>query len=168
MTTPRTTRTPTSSSEGGTTKMATTSTTSTTSTTGPAGPAATDKSGIRVKRVSRDEKVAGTPDLGTSESLRPGGLTPSSPAAVPAHPTTPVSDVPDRPRLPRSDVRETKPFWLTSEFLTAAAVMAALLIAGYLRDDSLNTWRTWLLVTVVASAYILSRGIAKAGSPDRR
>ena len=64
--------------------------------------------------------------------------------------------------------RETKPFFLTSEFLLAAATIAGLLIAGYLHDDTLNAWRTWLLVAVVASAYIVSRGIAKAGSSDRR
>jgi hypothetical protein len=46
-------------------------------------------------------------------------------------------------------------------------VMAALLIAGYSGDDELDTWRTWLLVAAVASAYVLSRGIAKAGSRDR-
>ena len=71
-------------------------------------------------------------------------------------------------RLAMLTARETKPFFLTSEFLLTAATIAGLLVVGYLHDDSLNTWRIWLLVTVIASAYVLSRGIAKAGSSDRR
>jgi hypothetical protein len=60
---------------------------------------------------------------------------------------------------------ETKPFFLTSEFLTFAGVLAALAIA--LGVNSLvDGFRGWLLITILASAYIVSRGIAKAGARD--
>jgi hypothetical protein len=105
-----------------------------------------ENSDIRIKTVRREHQAAALPQ--------------SDPAGAPD------TRLPDRPR--GLDPRETKPFYLTSEFLLAALTILALLIAGYAGDDSLDTWRTWLLVTVVAAAYIVSRGIAKAGSADRR
>ena len=42
-------------------------------------------------------------------------------------------------------------------------VIAAILIAAAI-SDSLGDVRAWTLVTVVAAAYIVSRGLAKAGS----
>lgn len=99
-----------------------------------------DSSGIRVTRVGRDEPAAAD----RTDAPLVGGST-SRPSA-----------------------RETKPFFRTSEFLVAAGLVLALLVAGYAHDDSLNTWRTWLLITVIGSAYVLSRGVAKAGSADRR
>jgi hypothetical protein len=42
-------------------------------------------------------------------------------------------------------------------------VIAAILIAAAV-SDSLGDVRAWTLVTVVAAAYIISRGLAKAGS----
>ena len=58
---------------------------------------------------------------------------------------------------------ETKPFFLTSEFLTTAGVIAALAIAMS-QLDSFNADRGWLLITAIAAAFVLSRGIAKAGT----
>ena len=60
---------------------------------------------------------------------------------------------------------ETKPFWLTSEFLATLAAIAALAIALG-TNDLVDGFRGWLLITIVAAAYIISRGIAKAGSRD--
>ena len=108
----------------------------------------TEDNGIRIKRVRREEPVPTS--SGVAETRAP----------------EPVRGVGLPARLGR-DARETKPFYLTSEFLLALLTIAALIIAGYAGDDELNTWRTWLLVATVASAYILSRGIAKAGSHDR-
>lgn len=63
--------------------------------------------------------------------------------------------------------RETEPFYKTSEFLFTVAGVAALLVAGYAKaDDSLDIFRTWMLVTILTSAYVVSRGLAKAGSSD--
>ena len=74
----------------------------------------------------------------------------------------------------RSVVRrpETKAFLLTSEFWVAAVGVAAVLFAAYALDDIVNT-TGWRFATWIAIAYIVSRGIAKAGSqrdyqPDPR
>jgi hypothetical protein len=71
----------------------------------------------------------------------------------------------------RKPYAETKPFWMTSEFLATALAIAALAIALG-TNDLVDGFKGWLLIAIVASAYILSRGIAKAGArdpnPDRR
>jgi hypothetical protein len=58
---------------------------------------------------------------------------------------------------------ETKSFILTSEFWVAAGAVAAVFIGGYALDDIANT-TAWRYGTWIAIAYIISRGIAKAGS----
>ena len=58
---------------------------------------------------------------------------------------------------------ETKWAPLTTEFWAAIVLEAAILIAAAI-SDSLNDVRAWTLVTVVGTGYILSRGIAKAGT----
>ena len=58
---------------------------------------------------------------------------------------------------------ETKLSFKTTEFWAMGGVIAAILIAAAV-SDSLDDIRAWTLVTVVAAAYILSRGLAKAGS----
>ena len=58
---------------------------------------------------------------------------------------------------------ETKASLKTTEFWAMGGVIAAILIAAAV-SDSLDDVRAWTLVTVVAAAYILSRGLAKAGS----
>ena len=63
---------------------------------------------------------------------------------------------------PRQRGSETKPFFLTSEFLVTAGVIAALAIA--MATDALSEERCWFLITILAAAYVVSRGIAKAGS----
>jgi hypothetical protein len=67
---------------------------------------------------------------------------------------------------------ETKSFLLTSEFWVAAGAAAAVLLAAYALDDIAQT-TGWRFATWIAIAYIVSRGIAKAGSqrdyrPDPR
>jgi uncharacterized membrane protein AbrB (regulator of aidB expression) len=57
---------------------------------------------------------------------------------------------------------ETKWSVLTTEFWAMVAVIAAILITTAV-DDALDAPRGWLLVTIVATGYIVSRGIAKAG-----
>ena len=47
------------------------------------------------------------------------------------------------------------------------AAIAAIVVVGYANnDDSLNVERIWMYVTIIASAYMVSRGLAKAGSRD--
>jgi hypothetical protein len=67
----------------------------------------------------------------------------------------------------RSRWLETKPFAMTSEFWLTVAGIAAVLIVGYvIHDDepTFNLFRAWMLATIIASAYIVSRGLAKSGS----
>ena len=58
---------------------------------------------------------------------------------------------------------ETKLSLKTTEFWAMGGVIAAILIAAAV-SDSLDDVRAWTLVTIVAAAYIVSRGLAKAGS----
>ena len=58
---------------------------------------------------------------------------------------------------------ETKLSLKTTEFWAMGGVIAAILIAAAV-SDSLDDVRAWTLVTIVAAAYIISRGLAKAGS----
>ena len=56
---------------------------------------------------------------------------------------------------------ETKAFYKTSEFIVMVAAVVGVAIA---LNKNLRAWHGWLLITVLASAYMLSRGIAKAGT----
>jgi hypothetical protein len=63
--------------------------------------------------------------------------------------------------------RETKPSPKTTElWLTLAAVAVLAVIYNASRDASLDLFRACVLGTVIAAAYIVSRGLAKAGSHD--
>jgi hypothetical protein len=62
---------------------------------------------------------------------------------------------------------ETRQAFKTSEFWVFIMVAAGVMIATYNDDnDSLTEWRGWLLFCATGIAYILSRGIAKAGSSE--
>ncbi len=60
---------------------------------------------------------------------------------------------------------ETKPFFLTSEFLAFMLAGAGVLIAAWVADN-FEAPRAWLIAAIVTSAYIVSRGLAKAGTRD--
>jgi hypothetical protein len=55
---------------------------------------------------------------------------------------------------------------LTGEFWTMVVAIAATLIAAAVADNFGGS-SPWWIVGVVASAYIVSRGVAKAGTPHR-
>lgn len=69
---------------------------------------------------------------------------------------------------------ETKQAFKTTEFWAMVAIVAGILIASWMIDDggggasgdAFPAVRAWLYVGIVASAYIVSRGLAKAGSPE--
>ena len=65
--------------------------------------------------------------------------------------------------MPRQRRGRDKPFFLTSEWLVLLGTIAALVIAAAVADG-FGAERVWTLVTVVAAAYIISRGIAKSGN----
>lgn len=54
----------------------------------------------------------------------------------------------------------------TTEFWAMVAVIAAILIAAR-QLDHLTGQEAWTLVSVVAAGYMVSRGLAKAGSGHR-
>jgi hypothetical protein len=68
---------------------------------------------------------------------------------------------------------ETKQAFKTTEFWAMVAIVAGILIASWIIDDGgggdgdgFPAVRAWLYVAIVASAYIVSRGLAKAGSSE--
>ena len=62
---------------------------------------------------------------------------------------------------------ETKAFYKTSEFIVWLISAAAILVVTYQDgNDSLTSWHGWLLVAILSSAYMFSRGIAKSGSRE--
>jgi hypothetical protein len=61
---------------------------------------------------------------------------------------------------------ETKWAPLTTEFWAMVGVLVATLIAAAVADN-FDAPRAWVIVGFVASAYIVSRGLAKAGSAHR-
>lgn len=71
-----------------------------------------------------------------------------------------------RRRPPRAYPIETKPFFLTSEFAAYALATIALIITAAV-DDSIDSWKFWILETALTSFYLLSRGIAKSGTKSR-
>ena len=64
---------------------------------------------------------------------------------------------------PRS---ETKWAPLTTEFWAMVVVIVATLIAAAVADN-FDAPRAWVIVGFDAAAYIVSRGLAKAGNPHR-
>ena len=61
---------------------------------------------------------------------------------------------------------ETKWAPLTTEFWAMLGVIVATLIAAAVADN-FDAPRAWVIVGFVAAAYIVSRGLAKAGSAHR-
>src|SRR6266550_5366161 len=71
---------------------------------------------------------------------------------------------------------ETKHAFKTTEFWAMAAIVAGILIASWIvgqgdgngnsNVDAFPAQRAWLYVAIVAVGYMVSRGLAKAGSRD--
>ena len=70
---------------------------------------------------------------------------------------------------------ETKAAWKTTELLFYILVSVGVLIASYVMDgdneaggggDPFTSDQAWLYVTILTVGYMLSRGLAKAGSRD--
>ncbi|MGZ8692663.1 MAG: hypothetical protein ACXW0F_04870 [Gaiellaceae bacterium] len=66
-----------------------------------------------------------------------------------------------RPR--RSYPIETKPFFLTSEFVGSVLAIAGIAITAA-SSDAFGAWRAWILITAITVGYMVSRGIAKSGT----
>ena len=64
---------------------------------------------------------------------------------------------------------ETKASFKTTEFFSFLAVLAGILIAGQVADDGAGGFgaeKVWLYATILTVGYMVSRGLAKAGSRD--
>jgi len=61
---------------------------------------------------------------------------------------------------------ETRPFFLTSEFLATVLAIVALGITAAAMDI-VDARLTWILTAAMVFAYVMSRGLAKAGSDSR-
>jgi len=61
---------------------------------------------------------------------------------------------------------ETKPFFLTSEFVFPLLAWFGLLITT-VSDDSIDARGFWYLTVALLIGYMLSRGIAKSGTKSR-
>jgi hypothetical protein len=63
---------------------------------------------------------------------------------------------------------ETRPSWKTSELLVFLLLAAGIFVAaehvGTSGDNAFTAQRAWLYVTILGSAYMVSRGLAKSGS----
>jgi hypothetical protein len=60
---------------------------------------------------------------------------------------------------------EARPGVFTSELWLTLAAATTLVIAGYVSDTFPTRW-AWMLFAGVIAAYVLSRGLAKAGSKE--
>ena len=67
------------------------------------------------------------------------------------------------PSVSRRGYDETKLSLKTTEFWAMAGIIAAILIASAV-SDSLGDVRAWTLVAAVGIGYMISRGLAKAGT----
>jgi hypothetical protein len=61
---------------------------------------------------------------------------------------------------------ETKPFFLTSEFVVFGLFLMGLAIGTATADD-VDPRLFWILATAATCVYMLSRGISKSGSQSR-
>jgi hypothetical protein len=58
---------------------------------------------------------------------------------------------------------ETKSSFKTSELMTMVGAVVAILIASAVADN-FDAPRAWTLIAIVASSYMVARGLAKSGS----
>jgi hypothetical protein len=87
---------------------------------------------------------------------------------VPRNPAADRGAIPVRRRAARVDV-ETKPATRTTELYAYVAAVAGVLVAGLVTtggagSDKLLADQVWLFVTILTAGYMISRGLAKAGS----
>ena len=68
-----------------------------------------------------------------------------------------------QPRRTRSNPIETKPFFLTSEFVGSVLAIAGIAITAA-SSDAFGAWRAWILISAITVGYVISRGIAKAAT----
>lgn len=90
-------------------------------------------------------------------------------AAAPAHTRTNDRDHDRRPVSVQKST-ETKSAFKTTELIAYVVAVAGVLIAALIVDEAdaggLGAKQAWLYVSVLTVGYMVSRGLAKAGSRD--
>jgi hypothetical protein len=79
--------------------------------------------------------------------------------------TTSNQNRPGRPRGFMSGMTEARPGIITSEFWLTLIMTAVVIVFGYV-SDTFDNDLAWALGAGIVAAYVLSRGIAKAGSRE--
>ena len=73
-------------------------------------------------------------------------------------------------RSARRLVTETKASFKTTEFIAYVAIVIGVLIAAAVVDEAdaggLGAKQAWLYVTILTVGYMVSRGLAKSGTPQ--
>ncbi|QGN49870.1 hypothetical protein GKC29_25620 [Micromonospora sp. WMMC415] len=95
-------------------------------------------------------------------------------AAMQETPTRPMAAIPDgrREQMPSLGT-ETKQSFLTTEFWIYAAAVAVVVIAAFWRGSATdglninNPTLAWWYLSILTAAYLVSRGLAKAGTARR-
>jgi hypothetical protein len=67
----------------------------------------------------------------------------------------------------RVGIDETKAAFKTTEMIAFVAVLASILIAAAIAD-TFDASQAWLYATILTTGYMISRGLAKSGSPEPR
>ena len=83
--------------------------------------------------------------------------------------TTRVTDDTGAPQVRRAETREsteTKSAYKTTELIVYVLAVLGVLIAAMIVDESFGADPAWRYVTYLTVGYMISRGLAKAGSRD--
>ena len=72
-----------------------------------------------------------------------------------------------RTQGPRVRSTETRKSFRTTEFFAFVVVSALIMLSAY-TQEAFDVDQAWTLVAIITSFYMLSRGIAKAGSREPR
>lgn len=100
-------------------------------------------------------------------SMQSGGGSHSTTQA--AAPTDTVRGGYDTPRTnyPRVRSTETRKSFRTTEFIAFVVVTSLMMLSAY-TQEAFDIDQAWTLAAIITSFYMLSRGIAKAGSREPR
>ena len=99
-------------------------------------------------------------------NLPPYDTPPPAPAAVADPRVAPTTYVPTEPV---HRWKETTAAFATIEFWAMVVGIAGLIVLYNVTDNAdLDLWRVCLLSTLIGVAYIISRGLARSGSPVER
>jgi hypothetical protein len=108
------------------------------------------RSGVEDATLARDS---------VGDTARYGGAPPGAPQQMPPYGYQQQWVM--RPR--RVYPIETKPFFLTSEFVGSVLAIVGIAITAA-ASDAFGAWRAWILITAITVGYMISRGIAKSGT----